>query len=34
MRTGLFIGNFADGPYAISIIATYFTEIKKKNCSA
>ena len=30
MLTGLFIGHFANGRHAISIIATYYIEIKKK----
>ena len=35
MRTGLFTGHFANGRYVISIIATYYIEIKnKKICSA
>ena len=34
MRTGLFTGHFANGRYAISIIATYFIEIAKKIFSA
>ena len=34
MRTGLFTGHFANGRYAISIIATYHIEIKKCICSA
>ena len=29
MRTELFTGHFANGCYAISIIATYYIEIKK-----
>ena len=34
VRTGLFTGHFANGRYAISIIATYYIEIKKCFCSA
>ena len=34
MRTGLFTGHFANGRYAISVIATYYIEIKKRFCSA
>ena len=30
MLTGLFTVHFANGRYAISIIATYYIEIKKK----
>ena len=33
MRNGLFTGHFANGRYAISIIATYYIEIKKCFCS-
>ena len=34
MRTGLFTGHFANGRYAISIIATYYIQIKKSFCNA
>ena len=34
MRTGLLTGHFSNGRNAISIIATYFIEIKIKICSA
>ena len=34
MRTGFFTGHFANGRYAISIIATYYIEIKKSFCNA
>ena len=34
MRSGLFTGHFANGRYAIAIIATYYIEIKKCFCSA
>ena len=34
MRAGLFTGNFSNGRYAISIMATYYIEIKKCFCSA
>ena len=34
MRTGLLPGHFANGGYAISIIATYYIEMKKCFCSA
>ena len=34
MHTGLFTGHFANGRYAISIIATYYIEIIKWFCSA
>ena len=34
MRTGLFTGHFANGRYAISIIATLYIEMKKCFCSA
>ena len=30
MLTGLFIGHFANGRYASSIIAPYYIELKKK----
>ena len=34
MRTELFTGHIANGRYAISIIATYYIEMKKCFCSA
>ena len=34
VRTRLFTGHFANGRYAISIIATYYIEMKKCFCSA
>ena len=34
MRTGIFTEHFANGRYALSIIATYYIEIKKYFCSA
>ena len=34
MRTGLFTGHIANGRYLISIIATYYIEMKKCFCRA